>query len=143
MVLMLVVMQRDTRPFSTRWSALLVDNQDLNDSQQQVRAATDGLAKRLRNLASPGDIRVCHLWTGSRSNMPKRDDLVFRSVKSDGHFQRRQPREHCSATDTASPPTASSTCSARLGRALRPPRRRSRPALMRAGRRRASSPKMW
>jgi prepilin-type N-terminal cleavage/methylation domain-containing protein len=57
-------------------------NQRLNENQQQARVATDTLAKRLRNLASPSDS------TNPLDQQPLERaqpfDLVFRTVRSDG-----------------------------------------------------------
>ena len=57
-------------------------NQRLNESQQQARVATDTLAKRLRNLASPSDsINPLDQQPLERAEA---FDLVFRTVRSDG-----------------------------------------------------------
>ena len=57
-------------------------SQRLNENQQQARVATDTLAKRLRNLASPSDS------TNPLDQQPleraEAFDLVFRTVRSDG-----------------------------------------------------------
>ena len=57
-------------------------NQKLNENQQQARVATDVLAKRLRNLASPSDSNVAL----DQQPLERADaqDLVFRTVRSDG-----------------------------------------------------------
>ena len=58
-------------------------NQRFNASQTQVRVATDTLAKRLRNLASPASAGAA-----STDQQPieraKSQDLIFRSINSDG-----------------------------------------------------------
>ncbi len=57
-------------------------NQKLNENQQQARVATDKLAKRLRNLASPSDSNVALDQQPLERANPQ--DLVFRTVKGDG-----------------------------------------------------------
>jgi prepilin-type N-terminal cleavage/methylation domain-containing protein len=56
-------------------------NQKLNDSQQQARVATDTLARRLRNLASPANGAA-----GAQQPLEFAgpQDLIFRTVKSTG-----------------------------------------------------------
>jgi type II secretory pathway component PulJ len=81
MSLMLVIFGATLAVFATmeRGSAI---NQRLNENQQQARVATDTLAKRLRNLASPSDS------TNPLDQQPLERaqpfDLVFRTVRSDG-----------------------------------------------------------
>jgi prepilin-type N-terminal cleavage/methylation domain-containing protein len=62
------------------------DNQRLNDAQQSARVATDSLARRLRNLASPADPDP--LVTGYMAPQPleraEAQDLIFRTVNSEG-----------------------------------------------------------
>ena len=60
------------------------DNQQLNEAQTQVRVATDGLARRLRNLASP-DYRV-GATAGTQQPLERAtaQDLVFRTVSPEG-----------------------------------------------------------
>ena len=58
------------------------DNQRLNESQMQARVATDALAQRLRNLASPSSgAAVADQQPLERATA---QDLVFRTVKPDG-----------------------------------------------------------
>ena len=57
-------------------------NQRLNENQQQARVATDTLAKRLRNLASPSDSAVALDQQPLERAQPQ--DLVFRTVRADG-----------------------------------------------------------
>ncbi len=57
-------------------------NQRLNESQQQARTATDALAKRLRNLASPSDTLVAA--DQQPLERAEAQDLVFRTVRADG-----------------------------------------------------------
>ena len=59
------------------------DNQQLNDAHAQVRVATDALARRLRNLASPDENSQQPLERATSQ------DLIFRTVSATG-----------SATDT-------------------------------------------
>ena len=82
MVLMLVVTSATLAVFNAS-ERLARDNQNLNESQQQVRAATDGLAQRLRNLASPTDASSA---AADRQPLERAtaNDLVFRSVNSEG-----------------------------------------------------------
>ena len=77
-------------------------NQRLNESQQQARVATDTLAKRLRNLASPSDSNV----TLDQQPLERADaqDLVFRTVRSDGAPTAGNPQNleryrYCLGTD--------------------------------------------
>ena len=58
------------------------DNQRFNDSQLRVRVATDTLAKRLRNLASPADA-ASPATAQQPIERAGAKDLVFRSVSSD------------------------------------------------------------
>lgn len=55
------------------------DNQRQNEAQDQVRFATDTLARRLRNLASPTDAGATPAQPLERANAT---DLVFRTVNS-------------------------------------------------------------
>ena len=65
------------------------DNQNLNEAQTQVRVATDSVARRLRNLASP-DFRTCA--ASDPTCVPERQpleratpqDLIFRTVSPTG-----------------------------------------------------------
>ena len=57
------------------------DNQRQNEAQDQVRFATDSLARRLRNLASPTDAGATPEQPLERANA---QDLVFRTVNSAG-----------------------------------------------------------
>ena len=81
MSLMAIVFAATLAVFTTmqRGSAT---NQRLNDNQQQARVATDAIAKRLRNLASPSDS------TNPLDQQPLERaepfDLIFRTVRSDG-----------------------------------------------------------
>jgi type II secretory pathway pseudopilin PulG len=58
------------------------DNQRLNEAQRDARVATDSLALRLRNLASPSDA------SGATSQQPVEralaQDLIFRTISSEG-----------------------------------------------------------
>ena len=58
------------------------NNQRLNDNQMQARVATDALARRLRNLASPSNGTT----TADQQPLERAEpqDLVFRTVKGDG-----------------------------------------------------------
>jgi prepilin-type N-terminal cleavage/methylation domain-containing protein len=77
-------------------------NQKLNENQQQARVATDVLAKRLRNLASPSDSNVAlDQQPLERANA---QDLVFRTVRSDGtptvgNPQNLERYRYCLGTD--------------------------------------------
>ena len=63
------------------------DNQRQNEAQDQVRFATDSLARRLRNLASPTDAGATPQQPIERATS---QDLIFRTVNSAGA---RQPRD--------------------------------------------------
>jgi len=67
------------------------DNQKLNENQQHARVATDTLAKRLRNLASPADPGA-----SATSQQPieraTAQDLVFRSVNAQGPATSANPQ---------------------------------------------------
>jgi prepilin-type N-terminal cleavage/methylation domain-containing protein len=79
MTLMLVVMGATLTVFSTM-ERNSRDNQRINDQERAVRVATDVLAKRLRNLASPQN-------SGSAPQALERanaTDLIFRTVDSTG-----------------------------------------------------------
>ena len=81
MSLMLVIFSATLAVFTTMEHGS-ARNQRLNENQQQARVATDTLAKRLRNLASPSDS------TNPLDQQPLERaqpfDLVFRTVRSDG-----------------------------------------------------------
>jgi type II secretory pathway component PulJ len=81
MGLMLIVFAATLTIFSTVERGYR-DNQRLNDSQMQARQATDTLARKLRNLASPSN------GTTAADQQPleraEPQDLVFRTVKADG-----------------------------------------------------------
>jgi prepilin-type N-terminal cleavage/methylation domain-containing protein len=81
MVLMLIVLGATLAVFNAMERGNR-DNQNLNESQQQIRSATDALAKRLRNLASPA------AGGAAVSDQPieraEPQDLIFRSVNSAG-----------------------------------------------------------
>jgi prepilin-type N-terminal cleavage/methylation domain-containing protein len=81
MVLMLVVFAATLTIFTTVERGYR-NNQALNVSQSQARQATDTLAARLRNLASPSN------GTSQADQQPleraEAQDLVFRTVKQDG-----------------------------------------------------------
>ena len=77
-------------------------NQKLNENQQQARVATDVLAKRLRNLASPSDSTVAL----DQQPLERADaqDLVFRTVRADGaptvgNPQNLERYRYCLGTD--------------------------------------------
>ena len=57
------------------------DNQRQNEAQDQVRFATDSLARRLRNLASPTDAGATPQQPIERATS---NDLIFRTVNSAG-----------------------------------------------------------
>jgi type II secretory pathway component PulJ len=123
MSLMLLIFGATLAVFATmeRGSAI---NQRLNENQQQARVATDTLAKRLRNLASPSDS------TNALDQQPleraEAFDLVFRTVRSDGtapttdNPQNLERYRYCLGSDNvlweqrqtwtgATPPTPSAT----------------------------------
>jgi type II secretory pathway component PulJ len=81
MGLMLIVFAATLTIFSTVERGYR-DNQRLNDSQMQARQATDTLARKLRNLASPSN------GTSANEQQPleraEPQDLVFRTVRGDG-----------------------------------------------------------
>lgn len=80
MSLMLVIMSATLAVFATM-ERKSRDNQRLNDAQMQARVATDTLAKRLRNLASPAD----SAFTSSQPiERAQPQDLIFRTVNSTG-----------------------------------------------------------
>jgi prepilin-type N-terminal cleavage/methylation domain-containing protein len=62
------------------------DNQNLNDEQLQARVATDALATRLRNLASPADPdpSVAGYMSPQPLERAEAQDLIFRTVNSEG-----------------------------------------------------------
>lgn len=60
------------------------DNQQLNDAQAQVRVATDSLARRLRNLASPDYRLGATADTQQPLERAVTQDLVFRTVSTTG-----------------------------------------------------------
>jgi type II secretory pathway component PulJ len=62
------------------------DNQRLNEEQLSARVATDSLARRLRNLASPtdNDPAVAGYMTPQPLERAEAQDLIFRTVNSDG-----------------------------------------------------------
>ena len=66
------------------------DNQRLNEAQREARVATDALAVRLRNLASPSDAH------GATSQQPieraDAQDIVFRTVNSEGAPSAQNPQ---------------------------------------------------
>ena len=67
------------------------DNQRQNEAQDQVRFATDTLARRLRNLASPTDAGATPEQPLERATA---QDLIFRTVNSAGSATARdQPAE--------------------------------------------------
>jgi type II secretory pathway component PulJ len=77
-------------------------NQRLNENQQQARVATDMLAKRLRNLASPADTTNPLDQQPLERAQPK--DLIFRTVRSDGAPTALNPQNleryrYCLGTD--------------------------------------------
>jgi prepilin-type N-terminal cleavage/methylation domain-containing protein len=79
MSLMLVVMSATLAVFTTM-ERRSRDNQRINDQERQVRVATDLMAKRLRNLASPAG-------SGPAPQALERanpTDLMFRTVDSSG-----------------------------------------------------------
>ena len=78
-------------------------NQRYNVSQQQIRTATDALAKRLRNLASPANP-----GSPSADQQPieraEAQDLIFRAINSDGAATALNPQNleryrYCLAND--------------------------------------------
>jgi prepilin-type N-terminal cleavage/methylation domain-containing protein len=81
MTLMLIIMAATLAVFETT-NIRTRDNQKINEAQAQVRSATDQLARRLRNLASPSDA------AGATSQQPleraEAQDLIFRTVNSEG-----------------------------------------------------------
>lgn len=81
MVLMLVVFSATLAVFSVMERGA-VTNQRLNENQQQARVATDTLAKRLRNLASPSD--SSNPLDQQPLERAQPTDLIFRTVSSDG-----------------------------------------------------------
>ena len=80
MVLMLVLLAATLAVFATMERGSR-DNQRQNDVQRDTRVATDSLARRLRNLASPSDA------AGATAQQPieraEAQDLVFRTVNGD------------------------------------------------------------
>lgn len=75
----------------------------LNDSQTQVRNATDVLARRLRNLASPADSGAAAI-TQQPIERAEAQDLIFRSVNSEGAATAANPQNlqryrYCLGTD--------------------------------------------
>jgi prepilin-type N-terminal cleavage/methylation domain-containing protein len=77
-------------------------NQKLNDAQDQARVATDTLARRLRNLASPSN----GVTAGDQQplELASAQDLVFRTVKSTGTPTAANPQNleryrYCLGTD--------------------------------------------
>ena len=81
MVLMLIVLGATLAVFNAMERGNR-DNQNLNQSQQQIRTAVDALAKRLRNLASPaaGGAAV----SAQPIERAEPQDFIFRSVNSTG-----------------------------------------------------------
>jgi len=81
MVLMLLVFGATLSVFATMERAS-ARGQNLNESQQQARTATETLAKRMRNLASPSDT------TNPLDQQPleraEPQDLIFRTIRGDG-----------------------------------------------------------
>jgi prepilin-type N-terminal cleavage/methylation domain-containing protein len=78
-------------------------NQKLNDSQAQARNATDALAKRLRNLASPSD--SSNTLDQQPLELANPQDLVFRTVRGDGAPTTGNPQNleryrYCLGTDS-------------------------------------------
>jgi type II secretory pathway pseudopilin PulG len=78
------------------------DNQRQNEAQDQVRFATDTLARRLRNLASPTDTGATPQQALERAEPT---DLIFRTVNSTGAVgpdnpQNLQRYRYCLGTDT-------------------------------------------
>jgi prepilin-type N-terminal cleavage/methylation domain-containing protein len=67
------------------------DNQRLNESQQHARVATDTLAKRLRNLASPANPGASAI-SQQPLERATAQDLVFRSVNSQGPATTANPQ---------------------------------------------------
>jgi prepilin-type N-terminal cleavage/methylation domain-containing protein len=101
MSLSLIVIAATLSVFSTM-ERKTRDNQRLNDAQMQARVATDSLARRLRNLASPADPDPS--VTGYMSPQPleraQAQDLIFRTVNSDGaattsNFQNLERYRYC------------------------------------------------
>ena len=77
------------------------DNQRQNEAQDQVRFATDTLARRLRNLASPTDAGTTPEQPIERANA---QDLIFRTVNSAGAADPANPQNlqryrYCLAPD--------------------------------------------
>jgi type II secretory pathway component PulJ len=101
MGLMLIVFAATVAVFTTMERGAAT-NQRLNENQQQARVATDTLAKRLRNLASPSD-------TGNPLDqqpleLANPQDLVFRTVKATGTPTTGNPQNleryrYCLGTD--------------------------------------------
>jgi type II secretory pathway component PulJ len=78
------------------------DNQALNDSQMQARQATDTLARKLRNLASPSNGSTAADQQPLERAQPQ--DLVFRTVRADGAPTASNPQNleryrYCLGTD--------------------------------------------
>ena len=101
MTLMLIVFGATLGVFSVMERGAST-NQKLNENQQQARVATDTLAKRLRNLASPSDS------TNPLDQQPleraEPSDLVFRTVNSEGTSTAANPQNlqryrYCLGTD--------------------------------------------
>ena len=65
------------------------ENQQLNNARMQARVATDTLAKRLRNLASPADSTTTSSQPIERATPT---DLIFRTVNSTGAATTANPQ---------------------------------------------------
>jgi len=101
MTLMLIVFSATLGVFAVMERGA-AGNQRLNESQQQARTATDALAKRLRNLASPSDTLVAA--DQQPLERAQAQDLVFRTVRSDGAPTASNPQNleryrYCVGTD--------------------------------------------
>ena len=101
MSLMLVVFAATLAVFTTMEHGS-ARNQRLNENQQQARVATDTLAKRLRNLASPSDSAIALDQQPLERAEPQ--DLVFRTVRADGAPTAGNPQNleryrYCLGTD--------------------------------------------
>ncbi len=89
MVLMLIVLGATLAVFNAMERGNR-DNQNLNESQQQIRSAVDALAKRLRNLASPAAGGAAVSAQPIERAQPQ--DLIFRSVNSAGPATTSNPQ---------------------------------------------------
>ena len=101
MTLMLIVFAATLAVFTTMERGSR-SNQLLNEGQQQVRTATDALARRLRNLASPSDSSNPLDQQPLERAQPQ--DLVFRTVRGDGAPTADNPQNieryrYCLGTD--------------------------------------------